>query len=152
MAEVRTVKLTWRDGLATLLTAAIVVPYGLYLAWGGVTFISNGNGGTAFGILDPTGMAGWALVFGAVAAWVGGWFVFEGRSNARYLTEGLGSVSLILGVLALVGENLFNNAVWQGVLAAFIASIVLIWAMTIGRHSGAIAEGEAQLPVNTPSV
>jgi len=129
-----------------------VVPYGFYLAWGGVTFISNGNGGTAFGLLDPTGMAGWALVFGAVAAWVGGWIVFEGRTVARYATEALGAISLILGVLALVGENLFTNStLWQGVLAAFIATIVLMWAIAIGRHSGAVGEGETHIPAHRPS-
>src|SRR5579864_3536831 len=128
MTEVFIMRLGWKDAFATLLFAAIVVPYAFYLALGGVTFIQDANGGTAFGILDPTGMSGLALVLGAIAAIVGGWIVLSEGTVARYVTGGLGLISAVLGILALVAENLFNNGtVWESVLGGFIASIVLLW-------------------------
>jgi hypothetical protein len=143
-------RLTWKDGVATLLFAAIVVPYGFYLAWGGFTLIGNGEGGTAVGILDPTGMAALGLVLGVVAAAVGGWIVLSETALLGYLTGGLGLFAAVLGALALIGENLFNNAtVWESVLGGFVATIVLLWAIAIGRHSGLFESGETRAPAGT---
>jgi hypothetical protein len=140
-------RLTWRDGLATVLFAVIVVPYGFYLAWGGISFIQDSAGNTTLGLLDPTGMSGLALVLGAAAAVVGGWIVLAEGNVLRYVTGGLGVISLILGLLALVGENIFNNAsVWEGVLGAFIATIVLLWGVAIGRHAGLVGDGSTHAP------
>jgi hypothetical protein len=136
-------KLTWRDGLATLFFAAIAVPYAAYLYLGGFTLIKDSAGNTAVGILDPTGMAGLALIVGIVAAVVGGWIAFAEGTVARYVTAGLGAVTAILGVLALVGENLFNNTnVWEGVLGGFIAGIVLLWGFALARHSGIVSSDQ----------
>lgn len=136
-------KLGWRDAVATLLFAAVAVPYAFYLASGPITLIQDSNGGTAVGIMDPTGMSGLALVLGVIAAIVGGWIVLGEGALLRYVTGGLGVVSAVLGVLALVGENLFNNAtVWESVLGGFIASIVLLWGIAITRHAGLIGGGE----------
>jgi hypothetical protein len=149
--EVFNMKLGWKDVAATVLLAAIVVPYGIYLANGPITFIQDGNGGTAFGLLDPTGMAGWALVFGVIAAMVGGWIAFGEGVVTRWATGGLGVLSAALGVLALVGENLFNNTtVWESVLAAFVASIVLLWGVAITRHA-AESGGQAHATGMTPA-
>lgn len=145
-------RLGWKDAFATVLFAAIVVPYAFYLALGGVTFIQDSSGGTAFGILDPTGMSGVGLILGAIAAVVGGWIVLSEGTAVRYLTGGLGLLSAVLGILALVGENLFNNAtVWESVLGAFIASIVLLWGVAIVRHSGIVRGGETHAPGMTPA-
>jgi hypothetical protein len=145
-------KLGWKDAIATVLFAAIVVPYAFYLALGGVTFIQDSNGGTAFGILDPTGMSGVGLVLGAIAAYVGGWIVLSEGTVARYVTGGLGLLSAVLGILALVGENLFNNAtVWESVLGVFIASIVLLWGIALVRHSGILSGGETHARGMTPA-
>jgi len=127
-------RLTWKDAVATLLFAAIAVAYAGYLAWGSMPFIQ-----------DPTGMAGVGLVLGAIAAYVGGWIVIRAGNALRYLTATLGLVSLALGVLALVGENLFSATVWEYVLGGFIAGIVLLWGIAIGRHSGLVG-GETQAP------
>jgi len=127
-------RLTWKDAVATLLLAAIVIPYAGYLAWGSMPFIQ-----------DPTGMAGAGIVLGAIAAYVGGWIVIRTGNAMRYLTATLGLVSLALGLLALAGENLFSATVWEYVLGAFIASIVLLWGIAIGRHSG-LDSGERQAP------
>ena len=136
-------KLTWRDGLATLLFAVIVVPYALYLYWGGLSLITDSAGNTTLGLMDPTGMSAFALVLGIVAAWVGGWIALAEGTVTRWWTLSLGGVSVILGLLALSGENLFVNAtVWESVLGAFIASIALLWGYAIARHSGILGSGE----------
>ena len=135
-------KLTWRDGVASLLLAAIVTTYLGYLISGGFTVL-----GTGAGIMDPTGMAGVALVLGIVAAFVGGWIVLREGAGLAYVTGGIGVISAALGVLALVGENLFNNGtVWEGVLAAFIASIVVLWGVATGRHMGLFSARQPQAP------
>jgi hypothetical protein len=127
-------RLTWKDAVATLLFAAIVVPYAGYLAWGSMPFIQ-----------DPTGMAGVGLILGAIAAYVGGWIVVRAGNAVRYLTATLGLVSLALGLLALAGENLFSSTVWEYILGGFIAGIVLLWGIAIGRHSG-LDSGQTQAP------
>lgn len=137
-------KLTWRDGLATILVAAIVVPYALYLYWGGLSLITDSGGNTTFGLMDPTGMSAFALILGAIAAWAGGWITLAEGAVVRFWTLGLGIVSLVLGGLSLVGENLFNNSTaWEGVLAGFIAGIALLWGYAVARHSGVLNTEEA---------
>ena len=135
-------RLTWRDAVATLLFAAIVIPYAAYLYFGGFSLIKDSAGNTTLGILDPTGMAGLGLILGIIAAAVGGWVTLAERFAIRVTTWVVGAVSAILGVLALVGENLFNNATtWEWVLGGFIASIVVLWGLALARHAG-IAAGE----------
>lgn len=150
-------KLGWKDAVATVLFAAIAVPYAFYLANGPITFIQDSNGGTAFGIIDNTGMAGLALVLGVIAAIVGGWIELGEGLVTRYVTGGLALVSAVLGVLALFGENLFSNTtlwsvtVWDGVLGAFMATIVLLWGIAITRHAGLVTGGQTHAPGMTPA-
>jgi len=54
-------------------------------------------------------MSGLALALRDIAAIVGGWIILSEGTVVRYVTGGLGLLSTVLGVLALVGENLFNN-------------------------------------------
>ena len=129
-------KLTWRDGVATVLVAALGIVYGFYLAWGGISLITDASGNTSVGILDPTGMAGVGLVVGAIAAVAGAWIVIGRDSITSWVTGGLGIVSAVLGVLALVGENLFDATTWEFVLAGFMASLAVLWAVAIARHMG----------------
>lgn len=134
-------KLTWRDAVGTALFALIAIPYGFYLAWGGITLIKDASGATTLGLVDPTGMAAFALVVGLVAAAVGGWIALNHGAATRYVTGGLGVISAALGVLALVGENLFSPTVWEGVLAAFVASIAALWLLATARHAGIVDSG-----------
>lgn len=135
-------RLTWKDAVATLLFAAIVIAYAAYLYFGGFSLVKDSAGNTSLGILDPTGMAGLGLILGLIAAVVGGWVTLGETFAVRVATWVVGAVSAILGVLALVGENLFNNATtWEWVLGGFMASIVVLWAFALARHSG-IAAGE----------
>ena len=71
-------KIGWRDGVATLLVSAVVVPYIGYLVKGSMPFIH-----------DPRGMAATALVLGLAAAAVlgreafrGTWGVARSRTSA----------------------------------------------------------------------
>lgn len=135
-------RLTWRDAAATLLFAVIAVTYISYLVTGGFTLF-----GIGVGIMDPTGMSGLALILGLVAALVGGWVVLREGNGLAYLTGGIGAVSAVVGLLALVGENLFNNrTVWETVLAAFIVGIALLWAVATGRHAGLVDFGQPHAP------
>lgn len=145
-------KLTWRDGLATVVFAAIVVPYALYLYWGALSLVTDSAGKTTLGLMDPTGMSAFALILGVVAAWVGGWIAFAEGTVTRFWTVSLGIVSLVLGVLALVGENLFSSSTaWDGVLASFIAGIVLLWGYALARHSGVLRSSEPHATRMTPA-
>jgi hypothetical protein len=137
-------KLTWRDGLATVLFAAIVVPYALYLYWGGLSLITDSAGKTTWGLMDPTGMSGFALVLGIIAAWTGGWIALAEGMLTRYWTLAIGFVSAVLGVVTLVGENLFNNpTAWETMLAGFITSLAVLWGYAILRHTGFAGSGES---------
>lgn len=104
-------RITYKDVIATLLVAAIVVPYIGYLAWGDMPFIE-----------DPRGMAATGLVLGLAAAAVAGRAVFDReRMHRAALVSGV--VALCLGIAALWAET---NEV---LLALFIASIVVTWAL-----------------------
>jgi hypothetical protein len=65
-------RITTTDVIATLLVAAIVVPYLGYLAWGDMPFIQ-----------DPRGMAATGLILGLAAALVAGRAAFEAEPMHR---------------------------------------------------------------------
>lgn len=131
-------RLTWRDAVATILVAAIAFPYIGYLINGSMPFIQ-----------DPTGMAGTGLVLGAIAAVVGGWIALREGTYTRIATVTLGVVSAVLGILALASENLFDPTGREIVLAAFMASVAVLWGYALARHSGIVpAEAEAAEPTS----
>jgi hypothetical protein len=117
-------RLTWKDGVATILVAAIVVPYVGYLIQGSMPFIQ-----------DPTGMAGVGLILGIAAGAVGGWVALRAGVVQRFVTGALALVSLGLGIAALVSEHALEVATREGMLGAFMASIVVLWVIALGRHS-----------------
>lgn len=124
-------RLTWRDGLATLLVAATGILYGFYVALGGV-------GPSWVGVQDATGMAAIGLGVGVIltALTVD---ITAGASGAfRTIVSLIRVGAVALGLLALFGENLFSAVVWEGVLAAFMGSIALVWAVGTARHAGLI--------------
>lgn len=106
---------TWRDGAATLLVAAIVVPYIGYLTRGELPFVH-----------DPRGLAAVGLVLGLAACAVGGSAVDQ-RHPAVRVASGLGVTALVLGIATFVTES-------ELLLAAFVATIVLLWALATVRH------------------
>jgi hypothetical protein len=111
-------RLTWKDAAATMLVAAILVPYFGYLARGSMPFIH-----------DARGMAAAALIIGAVTCYAGDRRVMARRWTVlTAVTALLGAAALGLGIAAIVTAS-------GGVLAALIACIVALWALTTARHA-----------------
>jgi hypothetical protein len=125
-------KLTWRDGLATLLVAATGILYGFYVTLGGV-------GPSWIGVQDATGMAAVGLGVGVIIVALTMDITAGASAAFRALVSSVRLVSVALGLLALFGENLFSAGVWEGVLAAFMGSIAVVWAISMARHAGLIA-------------
>jgi hypothetical protein len=117
-------RFTWKDTVAAVLVAAIVVPYVGYLVWGEMPFIQ-----------DPRGMAATGIVLGLVAALLAGRAAFEpGALNRTAL--GTGVLALALGVAAAWTE-------FEFLLAAFVIAIVVTWAL------GTLIHTRAQPPART---
>ena len=113
-------KLTMRDLVATLLVAAIAVPYVGYLIDGEMPFVE-----------DARGMAGVGLVLGAVAFLV----LRGGNAKDRVgTTENvLATLSLVLGLVALAFAE---TAAAEVLLAVFMGSILVVWAAEVADHAG----------------
>jgi hypothetical protein len=109
-------RLTFRDRLATLLVAAIAVPYLGYQVFGMMPFV-----------LDARGMAGTGMVLGLAACIIGS-RPEAGLDRAFWLLGVLGAGTLAAGVGALITGD-------GTLLALFIAGIGLLWALTLLRHS-----------------
>jgi hypothetical protein len=103
--------ITTKDVIATVLVAAIVVPYIGYLIAGEMPFIK-----------DPRGMAATGLVLGLAAAVVAGRAAFTpGPLHRAALATGIGA--LALGVAALwVGTS-------EVLLALFVVAIAITWGL-----------------------
>lgn len=108
-------RIWWRDIVATLLVAAIVIPYIGYLVNDGMPFIK-----------DSRGMAGTALILGLAACAIGGSATGTPGIVVK-LTGALGVLTLTLGFATLLTEH-------EVLLALFIGSIVLLWAIATVRH------------------
>jgi hypothetical protein len=109
-------RITTTDVIATLLVAAIVVPYLGYLAWGDMPFIQ-----------DPRGMAATGLILGLAAALVAGRAAFQAEPMHRAALAS-GAVALVLGVATVWAETS------EALLAAFIVAIVVTWALGEAAH------------------
>jgi|SRR5579864_8684848 len=124
--------LTWKDGVATVLVAAVVVPFVGYMATGSMPFVQ-----------DPTGMAGLGLVLGLLAAAIGGWVITRAGLLARYATVTIGLASVAVGILALVSESFLDGVTRDGLLIAYMAGMVLLWATALVYHAGLKLAGTA---------
>jgi hypothetical protein len=112
-------RFTWKDAVAAVLVAAIVVPYVGYLVWGEMPFVR-----------DPRGMAATGIVLGLVAALLAGRAAFDpGALNRTAL--GTGVLALGLGVAAAWTE-------YEYLLAAFVIAIVVTWALGTLIHTRAL--------------
>ncbi len=122
-------KFTWKDIVATLFVAAILVPYIGYLARGSMPFIQ-----------DPRGMAATGLILGVAAA------ALAGRA---ILADGVWHrVTLVIGVVTL---GFGVAAVWVGssgwLLATFMAGIVVTWALAELIHTRSLEASVTAQPV-----
>jgi hypothetical protein len=118
-------KLSIRDGVATVLIAAILVPYVGFLVNGSMPFIR-----------DPRGMAATAVLLGPAA------FLFAGRFSSA---SGIGMAEIVLAGLA-TGFGLFavllaETAAAYTLLAVLIGGVVLTWAVQMVHHSGILGSG-----------
>jgi hypothetical protein len=115
-------RLTKRDALATVLIAAVVVPYVGYLIFGEMPFIQ-----------DPRGMAGVGLLglVLAFAAWGVGIHTLFGKVMLALgiATLGLGFAAALIGA---EGSGLL--------LAIFIGAIVVVWAIETAHDAGWIGD------------
>lgn len=113
-------KLTLRDLVATLLVVAIAVPYIGYLMNGSMPYIE-----------DPRGMSAVGLLLGAVAFLVmrsGDELDRAGKAEA-----GIALASLVLGLVALAFAE---TAAAEALLAVFMVSILVVWAVEMIDHAG----------------
>ncbi|MGZ4121249.1 MAG: hypothetical protein ACXVQY_05465 [Actinomycetota bacterium] len=111
--------LTKRDALATVLIAALVVPYIGYLINGSMPFLK-----------DARGMSGLGLLLGIIAIVVGGQAAF-GRTRLGEVEIALSVATLGLGIAALWLES-------DAILVPFIVGIVMLWGLEILTHAGVV--------------
>src|SRR5437764_15171564 len=114
-----------RDAIATLLIAAIAMPYVGFLVNGEMPFIK-----------DPRGMAAIAVLLGAVA------FLFARRFST---TSGIGMLEGVLAVLT-VGFGvavvlLAETTAAYLLLAILVGAIGLTWLVQMVHHSGILGSG-----------
>ena len=118
-------KLSIRDVIATVLVAAILVPYVGFLVNGEMPFIK-----------DARGMSATALVLGAAA------FLFAGRFST---TSGIGILEGVLAVLTVgigvLAVLLAETAAAYLLLAILIGAIVVTWLVQMVHHSGMLRSG-----------
>ena len=105
------------DALATGAIAAIAAPYIGYLVNGSMPFVH-----------DPRGMAGVGLVLGAVA-----FVALNYAASMGSVERTLAGGSLVLGLVALALAETFAAEV---LLAVFLGTIALVWALELGEHTG----------------
>jgi hypothetical protein len=113
-------RLKVKDLIGSILFAAIAVPYVGYLINGDMPFIK-----------DPRGMSATGLVLGAVAYLVmrrDDLFDRVGKAETA-----LAVASLVLGVVAFA---LAETAAAEVLLAVFMGSILIVWAVELMDHAG----------------
>jgi hypothetical protein len=113
-------RLKVKDLIGSILFAAIAVPYVGYLINGDMPFIK-----------DPRGMSATGLVLGAVAYFVmrrDDLFDRIGKAETA-----LAVASLVLGVVAFA---LAETAAAEVLLAVFMGSILIVWAVELMDHAG----------------
>ncbi len=112
-------RLTWRDAVATLLTAGGVAIYAAYTLGAELPLL-----------VSPRAVAAAVLAFGFLACNVGAPAAFRAGSHRWILVVGstLGVAILIAGLVALVtGSTL--------VLAVLVVATVALWTFTTARHA-----------------
>ncbi len=118
-------KLTTRDLLATLLTAAVVVPFIGYSVRGSMPFVQ-----------DPRGMAG-VIAVGALLAFAAFGRKAFGASTYEWVIVTLGVLTLGFAIAALIAET-----VWALLVPAMVG-LVLTWALALLHDAGYVAPAHA---------
>jgi riboflavin transporter FmnP len=113
-------RLRFKDLGATILFAAIAVPYVGYLINGEMPFIK-----------DPRGMSATGLVLGVIAYLVmrrDDLFDRVGKAETA-----LATLSLVLGLVTLA---LAETTAAEVLLAVFMGSILIVWVIELMDHAG----------------
>lgn len=115
---VNSVRLTWRDGAATMLVAAATVVYICNVLSVQVPLIS-----------DRGDVAAAGLVLGFVACIVDDWTI---KHTALVRTLSVLSVSALgIGIAAMAAES-------EILLAVFVGMLVMLWVLSTMAHAGVI--------------
>jgi sensor histidine kinase regulating citrate/malate metabolism len=114
-------KLTTRDLLATLILAAVVVPFIGYSVRGSMPFVQ-----------DPRGMAG-VVIVGVLLTFAALGRRAFGSGTYEWVMVTLGVLTLGFAIAALIAET-----VWA-LLVPATAGLVLIWALAIMHDAGYVA-------------
>ena len=119
-------RLTWKDGLATLFVGAAAVIYALWQTEAGMTGISTRALGAAVFAL------GWAGCVSNAASMAVVYGVAPGRQRPPLVyvvtVSFLGAVALAAGIITMVGSN-------EATLATLVGALVALWAMSTVRHA-----------------
>ena len=115
-------RLKLKDLFATLLIAAVAVPYVGYLVNGEMPFVE-----------DPRGMSAIGLVLG-LGAYVALW-IHDDPDRVDNLEFVLAAISMGLGGVALA---LAETAAAEVLLAVFMGSILVVWAVKLADHAGVL--------------
>ena len=118
-------KLKTRDLLATILVALIAIPYVAYLVNGDLPFIK-----------DPRGMSALGLVLGAAAFLV--LWPSETHDRAGTTENVMAASSGVIGVITLL---LAETAAAEVLLAVFMVTILVVWAVIEADRAGFIHAG-----------
>jgi hypothetical protein len=120
-------RLTWRDIVASVLVLLIAIPYVGYLVQGEMPFIE-----------DARGMAAVGLILGAAAYIV--LRTGDELDRAGKIETAAAAVSLALGLVALAFAE---AAAAEWLLAVFMVSILVVWAVELADHAGFVHWHEA---------
>ena len=113
------VRLTWRDGVATLLIGAIVAAYLGHVMSASIPLVT-----------DPGDIAAAGLLLGFLACVIDEWTVTN-KAVVRTLS-GLSICAVGIGIAVMATGS-------ESLLAAFMGTLVALWVVTTVAHAGAIA-------------
>ena len=114
-------RLTWRDGLATVFVGVAALMYFLWLAGIGVLGLGvRGLGGVVLGLGVAASVT--AVVYGVGAGLLQASKVYLGIASL------IGLVALTAGVITLVSAN-------EPMLAALVVATLVLWVMATVRHA-----------------
>jgi hypothetical protein len=118
-------RLTWKDGLATVFVGSAVAVYGIWMAASEVLGLTTTRAVSAVVlILGIAGCYAARSYFGAIYGAEG-----ETRTSVPYLVlvSAFGIVALVGAVVALIGGS-------TAALTTLIAAMVILWAMATVHH------------------
>jgi hypothetical protein len=129
-------RLTWRDGVATILVGAGVA---LYLIWlsGSELIGPRALAATIFGLGLAASVV--AVVYGVGAGLL--------RAPRLYL-----ALSSLIGLVALVAGIIAITSVNEAMLATLVVTTVVLWLMATIRHAAPDMVRQDQPPTSTPTL